>query len=59
MRTEREHKRPVRIIGTRRPDGRCSACGASGFRLEYVEGYGHGYVCMTCSTVKPRKGDAK
>lgn len=44
-------------LGTRRTDGRCSECGASGFA--YNNGHEvsicgvRGYRCMTCGTIKP------
>lgn len=43
--------------GTRRPDGRCSSCGASGFAYSNgqecsADGV-RGYRCMTCGTIKP------
>ena len=34
----------------RRPDGRCSNCGGSGFN--YNAACIRGYVCMTCGAIK-------
>jgi hypothetical protein len=48
--------------GTRRPDGKCSGCGASGFTYsngnEISAAGVRGYRCMTCGTIKPERASA-